>query len=182
MSKTKGGLISFNNFLSTSKKREVSLGFAQHAATNPDLVGILFIMQIDPTQSTTPFASIREAYSAIGENSTALSYYEKAVAIRQRSHCSDHPDLAYSYNNIGNVYYSMGNYSEALSSHEKALAIRQQSLPSNHPHLAKCYNDIGLVYETMNNYIKAHSYFECATEIGQHSLPSNHPELLKFFW
>ncbi|CAF4982305.1 unnamed protein product, partial [Rotaria sp. Silwood1] len=60
MSKTKGGLISFNNFLSTSKKREVSLDFAQHAATNPDLVGILFIMQIDPAQSTTPFASIRE--------------------------------------------------------------------------------------------------------------------------
>ncbi|CAF1519460.1 unnamed protein product, partial [Rotaria sordida] len=42
------------------KKREISLDFAQHAAINPDLVGILFIMQIDPAQSATPFASIRE--------------------------------------------------------------------------------------------------------------------------
>ncbi|CAF1353311.1 unnamed protein product [Rotaria sordida] len=85
------------------------------------------------------------AYGAMGENSTALSYFEKAVAIRQQSLRSDHPDLAYSYNNIGNVYYSMGNYSEALSSHEKALAIRQKSCPPSHSHLAMCYNDIGLV-------------------------------------
>jgi tetratricopeptide (TPR) repeat protein len=60
MLNTKGGLISFNNFLSTSKQREISLGFAQYAAANPDSVGILFIMQIDPAQSTAPFASIRE--------------------------------------------------------------------------------------------------------------------------
>jgi tetratricopeptide (TPR) repeat protein len=59
MTKTKGGLISFNNFLSTSKNRNISLKFADHAATNPDLVGILFIMKIDPAQSTTTFASIR---------------------------------------------------------------------------------------------------------------------------
>ncbi|UJR38457.1 hypothetical protein I4U23_031125 [Adineta vaga] len=58
MSKTKGGLISFNNFLSTSMKRQVSFSFAQQAAMNPDLVGILFIMNINPAQSTTPFASI----------------------------------------------------------------------------------------------------------------------------
>ena len=58
LTKTKGGLISFNNFLSTSKDRNVSLVFADQAAINPDLVGILFIMKIDPTKSTTPFASI----------------------------------------------------------------------------------------------------------------------------
>ncbi|CAF4163781.1 unnamed protein product, partial [Adineta steineri] len=52
MSKTKGGLISFNNFLSTSKVRNISLGFSQDAAINPDQVGVLFIMKINPTQST----------------------------------------------------------------------------------------------------------------------------------
>ncbi|CAF1029252.1 unnamed protein product [Adineta steineri] len=58
MMKTKGGLISFNNFLSTSTVRKISLGFAQDAARNPDQVGVLFIMKINPAQSTTPFASI----------------------------------------------------------------------------------------------------------------------------
>ena len=58
MKKTKGGLMAFNNFLSTSKDRTVSLGFARDALWNPDLVGILFVMIIDPSVSTTPFASI----------------------------------------------------------------------------------------------------------------------------
>ncbi|CAF1383398.1 unnamed protein product [Adineta steineri] len=58
MTKTKGGLLSFNNFLSTSRNRDVSLNFAQQAATNPDRVGILFIMSINSVCSTTPFASV----------------------------------------------------------------------------------------------------------------------------
>ncbi|CAF4075279.1 unnamed protein product [Adineta steineri] len=58
LTKTKGGLLSFNNFLSTSRNRDVSLFFAPQAATNPDLVGILFVISIHPTDSTTPFASV----------------------------------------------------------------------------------------------------------------------------
>ncbi|CAF4373699.1 unnamed protein product, partial [Adineta steineri] len=40
MTKTKGGLLSFNNFLSTSINRDVSLCFTPQAATNPDQVGV----------------------------------------------------------------------------------------------------------------------------------------------
>ncbi|CAF4046177.1 unnamed protein product, partial [Rotaria sp. Silwood1] len=61
LEKSKGGLISFNNFLSTSKNRNVSLGFAKDALVGTvDVVGILFQMTIDPSISSTPFASIRE--------------------------------------------------------------------------------------------------------------------------
>ncbi|CAF0822567.1 unnamed protein product [Adineta ricciae] len=72
---TKGGLLSFNNFLSTSKTRKVSLHFARQASNNPDLVGILFIITIDPTQSTTPFASIRELSYFQNEDETLFSMH-----------------------------------------------------------------------------------------------------------
>jgi hypothetical protein len=58
LTKTKDGLVSFNHFLSTSKNRELSLGFARHAAPNPDMVGILFAMVIDPSKSTKSLGSI----------------------------------------------------------------------------------------------------------------------------
>jgi tetratricopeptide (TPR) repeat protein len=58
MTTTKGGLLSFNCFLSTSKDDKVSLDFAQRGATNPDMVGVLFVMTIDSAGSSTPFASI----------------------------------------------------------------------------------------------------------------------------
>jgi tetratricopeptide (TPR) repeat protein len=284
MTKTKGGLLSFNNFLSTSKKSDVSLRFARDALFNPDMVGILFVMKIDPSQSTTPFASIKgisyfsgedeilfsmhtvfrirdikqmgenqrlfqvdltltsdndedlrvlskriqdeidpdskewyrlgklllkigqfdkaqQVYEVLldqatndidkaisyhyigwakdgkGEYEEALSYYEKALKIRQRSLPPNHPDLAMSYNNIGLVYYNMGDYPKALSSYEKALEIQQQSLPPNHPHLAASYSNIGNAYKSMDEYSKALSSHEKALEIRQQSLPPNHPEL-----
>ena len=68
MAKTKGGLISFNNFLSTSGNRTVSLRFANRALTNPDLVGVLFIMTIDSSQSTTPFAAIKDVSAIKSED------------------------------------------------------------------------------------------------------------------
>ncbi|CAF4339481.1 unnamed protein product, partial [Rotaria magnacalcarata] len=65
---SKGGLLSFNNFLSTSKEKEVAMNFVQdspHEST--DNVSVIFIMTIDPNKistSNTPFAMIDE-HSAI---------------------------------------------------------------------------------------------------------------------
>ncbi|CAF3995647.1 unnamed protein product [Rotaria sordida] len=56
--KTKGGLISFNFFLSTSENREIANGFAEIALTDPNLIGILFKMTIDTSVSSAPFAAI----------------------------------------------------------------------------------------------------------------------------
>ena len=56
--KAKGGLMSFSSFLSTSKKREVSLKFAQNALCNLELIGVLFKMVIDPSELATPYAII----------------------------------------------------------------------------------------------------------------------------
>ena len=48
LKKTRGGLISFNSFLSTSKERDISLLFAESSSINQGMVGILFEMTIDP--------------------------------------------------------------------------------------------------------------------------------------
>ncbi|CAF4677637.1 unnamed protein product, partial [Rotaria sp. Silwood2] len=62
MKKTKGGLMSFNNFLSTSRNRDICFkNFARPATKNPNSVGILFVMNIDTaicTKSSTPFAEV----------------------------------------------------------------------------------------------------------------------------
>ncbi|CAF4167327.1 unnamed protein product [Adineta steineri] len=284
MIKTKGGLLSFNNFLSTSKDCDVSLDFAQQATTNPDLVGILFVMSINPKDSTAPFASVtdvsyfhtedevlfsmhtifrienikpmdgnnhlyqvnlsltndndqdlrtltdrirqetfpdNEGWERLGQllrkmgqsdkaqevfelllhqttsetdkalfyaqlgvikydqgrYEEALSYYEKSLAIYQRTLSSNHPDLAEHYNNIGAVSDSIGDYPKALSYYEKALAIGQESLPSNHYDLGASYHNIGIVYVKTGDYPKALSYCEKALAIRQQALPSNHPDL-----
>jgi tetratricopeptide (TPR) repeat protein len=58
LKKTQGGLLSFNNFLFTSKNRDMSLDFACQTIATPDLVGVLFVITIDPLIVSTPFANI----------------------------------------------------------------------------------------------------------------------------
>ncbi|CAF4214044.1 unnamed protein product, partial [Adineta steineri] len=71
--KTIGGLISFNNFLSTSTDKQLSLGFSQCALTEPNMVGILFIMSIDPSIKSSPFAFIDE-FSFIEEKEKEILF------------------------------------------------------------------------------------------------------------
>lgn len=68
--KTRGGLMSFNNFLLTSLDRKVSLTSAESNQSNPDLKGVLFEITIDPSISSTPFANLQD-----------VSYYETAKEI-----------------------------------------------------------------------------------------------------
>lgn len=58
--KSKNGLISFNNFLSTSEDREMSMSFAKRSTKITGMVGVLFTITIDPSVSSTPFASIEK--------------------------------------------------------------------------------------------------------------------------
>ncbi|CAF1325016.1 unnamed protein product [Adineta ricciae] len=60
MRQNRGGLISFNSFLSTSRTRTVSLQFAQQASKKNNMIGVLFVMNIDPKVKSTPFADIKD--------------------------------------------------------------------------------------------------------------------------
>ncbi|CAF1382346.1 unnamed protein product [Didymodactylos carnosus] len=55
----KGGLLFFNNFLSTSNDTDVSAILAESISVDTSKVAILFKMFIDPSVSSTPFASIK---------------------------------------------------------------------------------------------------------------------------
>jgi tetratricopeptide (TPR) repeat protein len=72
-----------------------------------------------------------------GKFEEAITSYEKALEIRQKTLPPNHPDLASSYNNIGLVYEKMEKYSKAISYYEKAIQIQQRALPPNDAELQK---------------------------------------------
>jgi len=75
LEKSKDGLLSFNSFLSTSKKRQVPLGFANSASRTAGMVGILFEIIIDPTILSSPFASIRDVSDFVAEDEVLFSMH-----------------------------------------------------------------------------------------------------------
>ncbi|CAF2715631.1 unnamed protein product [Rotaria sp. Silwood2] len=75
LTKIRGGLLSFNNFVSTSKDRQVSLRFIHKTIQTSNLVGILFVMKIDPSIPSAPFADIHDVSHFKAEKEILLSMH-----------------------------------------------------------------------------------------------------------
>ena len=61
MKDSNGGLMSFNNFLSTSQEQQVAMDFIERVRAKADKIPVLFVMSIDQktnTSSCSPFARI----------------------------------------------------------------------------------------------------------------------------
>ncbi|CAF0791314.1 unnamed protein product [Adineta steineri] len=146
MTNTKGGFLSFNNFLSTSKNHDVSLNLAQQAATNPDLVGILFVMSINPTDSTIPFASI-----------TDVSYFHMEDEVLFSIHTIFRIEDIKSMDGNKHLYQVKLTLTSDNDQDLRTLAhrVRQETFPSSIG-----WYRLGLLLEKMGQFNKAQEVYE----------------------
>ena len=201
LSQSKDGLLSFNNFLSTSKNRQTSLKFAHGAMRKPDMVGILFVMTIEPSKSTTSFASIiKDSYFKEREDEVLFSMHtvfriqditmmgvtDRLFEVKLSLTSDDDQELRKLTNRVreetsapgkgwfrmGFLLLKMGQSSKAKEIYE--ILLEQSSDPNER---GQIYNKIGLVYSMMGDYAKALSCNEKHLEISKQSLPSNHHDL-----
>ncbi|CAF2778893.1 unnamed protein product [Rotaria sp. Silwood2] len=206
MKKTKGGLMSFNNFLSTSRNRDISLNnFAQIALMNQNSVGILFIMNIDTaicTQSSTPFAELSESSYFKNQEEEILFSTHTIFRIDSIERIEDD-----STDRLWQVHLTIvGNQDDdfnKLTAHLReecmwatgwarfAHILIQLGEPAKAEHLYQMllenatsdkqrsdYNlQLGAAYQNMGEYSKALSSYERSLEINKIALPPNHSEL-----
>ncbi|CAF4002285.1 unnamed protein product [Adineta steineri] len=200
MMKTKGGLVSFNNFLSTSENIKVSLGFAEDATINPDQMGVLFIIQVNPSQSTTPFASIASISAMKREKEVLFSMHsvfriqdikqidgnDRLYEVNLELTADNDPELSRitdyireesvpgseGWYRLGLALYNMGQFSKAEDFYQVLLDQTDDG-----EHTAPLYRQLGLIKSAQGKYEEALSYFEKTLEIRQQSLPLNFTDL-----
>jgi tetratricopeptide (TPR) repeat protein len=194
---TKGGLLSFNSFLSTSTDRTVSLPFAQSALTNSDSVGILFIMTIDPSKSTTPFASINGVSFFQTEDEVLFSMHTvfrigtiqsmggnpRLFQVDLTLTGEDDKDLrvlmdrirketfpnSEGWHRLGLVLHKIGRFDKSQQVYETLL---DQTADENAK--APIYSQIALAKNSQGEYEEAITFYDKAVEIYKKTLPPNH--------
>jgi tetratricopeptide (TPR) repeat protein len=200
---TKGGLMSFNNFLSTSKKREVPHGFAVGGLGETDMVGILFEMNIDPLVSSTPFAAIDEVSYYKTEEEILFSMHtvfrigevtkmdndNPLYRVELKLTTDDDEQLRTLTERIrvetpGETEWErLGQLLLKLNQCDKAEELYKALLEqvSGDGKKALYYNCLGRVKNSQGDYEKAIGYFEQMLSICQKDLPPNHASLASLY-
>ncbi|CAF1294577.1 unnamed protein product [Adineta steineri] len=199
LQQTKAGLMSFNNFLSTSTEEDISLLFAQSASDNVDMVGILFKMLIDPRVKSVPFASIKQTSYYNEEDEILFSMHTvfRVGAIKQMDNknqlyqvelqltSDDDQQLQLLTERIreegggGTGWYALGNLLLKIGQFNKAEELYNElfDLTSDEGENQYYYNQLGYIKSAQGDYEKAIWYHEQGLQILQKQFPSNHPEL-----
>jgi hypothetical protein len=200
MTKTKSGLISFNSLLCASKDRRISCDFAHRAMVNPDLIGIFFVMTINPSKSTTPFAFINSVSNFEGKDEVLFSMHtvfrireiesmgennrlfqinltltsdtdEDLRAITDFIHEETFPNSK-GWDRFGQLLIKMNRLDKAQQIYEIML---EETINENEK--ANIYYQFGRIKENQTAYKEAITFYEKSIEIYQTTLPLNNPDL-----
>ena len=203
MKKSKGGLMAFNNFLSTSYSRDVSIGFARQSS--PDLIAVLFVMKIDPhlcKQAGISFVDVTdEGYFKGGEKEILFATHSifRILRMNELKDSKRNPVWEVHLTLVGENDQEMGELTRyvrkeigsrtgwdrlgwiliKIGQPEKAKSLYQVLLDrvSSDKERGDCLLMLGNVYKDMGEYSKALSYYEQSLEIMKVALPPNHPDL-----
>jgi tetratricopeptide (TPR) repeat protein len=200
LKKTQGGLLSFNNFLSTSENRNVSLDFARRTMASSDLVGVLFVMKIDPSLSTAPFANVGQVGYYQGEEEEILFSVHSVFRIGQikaidkndhlwqvdltltsendqqlhalTEHMREETKGSTGWNRLGVLLIKLGHFNKAEELYEILL---EQTIDESKK--AYLFHQLGWIKDDQGKYIEAIEFYEKALQIEQKTLPADHPHL-----
>jgi tetratricopeptide (TPR) repeat protein len=188
LTKTMGGLISFNNFLHTSKNRNILL----------DLVAILLIMNINSSKSTTSFDSTSDVSYFHGEDQVlflmqTLSRIRDIKPIGENNRL-DEVNLTLITDNDKDLHTLINHIREEIfpntkewhqlnllllkTDHsDKAQDVYQVILDQtmNETQRGSIYRQLGLIKYIQGLYTEAITLYEKSINIDQKTLSQNHP-------
>jgi tetratricopeptide (TPR) repeat protein len=198
--KTKGGLMSFNNFLSTSLDRAVSFTFADSNQYNPDLIGVLFKITINPSISSTFFANIHDISAYQTEEEILFSMHsvfrigqveqmdkngrvwqvdltltsDNDPQLHALTECmrEETSSVYKGWHRLGKLMIKLAEFNKAEKLYE--LLFKQTT---NENEKALLFEQLGTIKNNQGKYGEAIGFFEKSLEILQNSLPANHPSL-----
>ena len=198
-----GGLMSFNNFLSTSRNQEVSLVYAYSASTKPDTIGVLFRMSINPSISPVHFADIGEVSYYKSEEEILFSMHtifrigeikpmddnNSIYEVDLKLTSDDDPQLRIlteyiekelagctGWTKLGALLYKTGHFNQAEELF-KTLLVQTSDETEKAGHC----NNLGCLKVCQTDYEKAIWYYKTGLEFVERTSPPDQLALISFY-
>jgi tetratricopeptide (TPR) repeat protein len=200
LKQTQGGLLAFNNFLSTSVDRAVSLAFADSNQYDPDLIGVLFVITVNTSTVTSPFAKIGNVSFYQGEEEILFSMHSVfRIAQVKQIDSNDRlwqVDLTLTGDNDPQLHalttsvraetypgnkgwYRLGQLMIKLGQFNKAEELCEMLFKQTTNEYDKGYlfYQVGWIKSGQGKYSEAIRFYEKVLEICQKTFPANYLEV-----
>lgn len=106
-------------------------------------------------QMATACHEIGYIYKAKGQLNTAMTWYNRSLAIREQIRGKNSPAIAETLNNLGELYAAKKEWKQAMDCHKRALKIRQKHFDSNSLEVTMSKFNIAGVLLRQEQYAKA---------------------------
>jgi tetratricopeptide (TPR) repeat protein len=117
------------------------------------------------------------AFFNAGKYAEAEPLLKRSLAIREKGHGPEHPDVARSLNNLAEIYRAQGKYAEAEPLYERSLAILEKALGPEHTDVAQSLNNLAALYDVQGKYAEAEPLFKRSLAIREKALGPEHPDV-----
>ena len=196
-----GGLISFNYFLSTSKKEIIAQLYARRTMHDTQLIGVVFKMIINPWMSSTPFALVNDVSYYKGSEQEILFSMHTVFRIGNVRSIKVESDQLWEVEleltrdtdqqlqqltqvlreetqgykgwfRIGHLLIKLGQFNKAKELYD--LLLNQKSTKTERAYI---YHQLGWIKANLGQYVDAISSFEQSLSISEKITPICHPDL-----
>jgi tetratricopeptide (TPR) repeat protein len=203
LKKKKGGLLSFNNFLSTSKDYNVARAFAESNSQSSQKIGILFKLKIDSSTSSASFADLGSFGIFTDEQEILFSMHtvfriEKILKIDSTDRLykvtlkltnNDDEDLRDLADRLRmetpgpTAWERLGRLLNKIGRFDKAEELYTALLDKTHDDSRKAlyYNQLGLVKYHQHCYQDSTDFYEKFREILQNRFAADYPLFATYF-
>ncbi len=130
-----------------------------------------------PLVQATLSETIGRVYRRLGLHKSARPLVYRALKVRQEELGDDHPDIAWSLNELGLVEHAAGNYETAEELQRQALEIFHRR--GEHSGVAEISNDLALTLNSLDRYDEAEALLRRALELYRSRHGGQHPSIAR---
>jgi CHAT domain-containing protein/tetratricopeptide (TPR) repeat protein len=147
-------------------QRALAIGTQAFGSDDPRLAG--------PLESLGALAREQENYR------DAAGYFERALAVQQKSPVPSPWEIAGAMDDLGDVYGLEGRFDDGERLLQQALKLLEQSYAAdlqNAPNYPKVLNDLGNLYNDAGRYPEAEAVFVRALNVERAKVGNDHPNV-----
>lgn len=131
----------------------------------------------DPQALALAQRELAYTYVLSGQYQKAGPLYKESMTVLARELGQDHPEMATSWQQIGELQETLGEYEKAVSLYKKALAILEKKRGPEHPVLANILAKLAALCMELEMEKEAVPLYERLVRIQEKALRPTHPQL-----